>query len=127
MDFIHHLIYSVWTTAPNDKHRRDAMALYSVEPITDRISMIDIELFGIKRVGAVFLIRGGLTCLVDSGTPKEVKGLIRTLDAIGAFPPDILILTHSHWDHTQGTPTLRREAEKRGKPIKGYKGAKRRA
>lgn len=94
------------------------MALYSVEPITDRISMIDIELFGIKRIGAVFLIRGGLTCLVDAGTPKEVKGLIRTLDSIGAFPPDILILTHSHWDHTQGTPSLRREAEKRGKPIR---------
>jgi glyoxylase-like metal-dependent hydrolase (beta-lactamase superfamily II) len=94
------------------------MALYRMEPVTDHISMIDIELFGIKRAGAVFLIRGGLNCLVDSGTPKEVKGLIRTLDSIGAFPPDILILTHSHWDHTQGTPILRREAEKRGKPIK---------
>lgn len=94
------------------------MALFSIESINEHVSMIDIELFGIKRAGAVFLIRGGVSCLVDSGTPKEAKGLIKTLDSIGAFPPDILILTHSHWDHTQGTPTLCREAEKRSKPTK---------
>ena len=93
------------------------MALFSIESINDHVSMIDIELFGIKRAGAVFLIWGGLNCLVDSGTPKEAKGLIKALDSIGAFPPDILILTHSHWDHTQGTPILCREAANRGKKI----------
>ena len=94
------------------------MALFNIEPINDHISMIDIELFGIKRVGAVYLIKGGLSCLVDSGTPKEAKGLIKALDSIGVFPPDMLILTHSHWDHTQGSPILSREAKKRGKQIK---------
>ena len=94
------------------------MALFNIESINDHVSMIDIGLFGIKRVGAVFLITGGLNCLVDSGTPKEAKGLIKALDSIGAFPPDILILSHSHWDHTQGTPTLTREAEKRGKALR---------
>jgi len=48
---------------------------------------------------------------------KEAKGIIKTLDSMGAFPPDMIILTHSHWDHTQGVPTLCREAEKRGKKI----------
>jgi glyoxylase-like metal-dependent hydrolase (beta-lactamase superfamily II) len=36
---------------------------------------------------------------------------------MGSFPPDILILTHSHFDHSQGTPVLCREAEKRNKKI----------
>ena len=94
------------------------MAPFRIEPVNDHLSMIDIELFGIRRAGAVFLVRGGLSCLVDAGTSKEARGLIRTLDSIRAFPPDILILTHSHYDHTQGTPVLCREAEKRGHPIK---------
>jgi hypothetical protein len=68
------------------------MPQYTIETINNNISMIDIELFGIKRVCAVFLIRGGLSCLVDSGTKKEAKGLIQALDSLGAFPPDIIIL-----------------------------------
>jgi glyoxylase-like metal-dependent hydrolase (beta-lactamase superfamily II) len=93
------------------------MAPFSVEPIDDHVSMIDVELFGIKRVGAVFLISGGQSCLVDSGTRKEAKRLIQALDSVGAFPPDKIILTHSHWDHTQGVPTLSREAKACGKQI----------
>ncbi len=79
--------------------------------------MLDIGLFGIKRVGALYLLKGGRSCLIDSGTGKEARGLIRTLDANNAFPPDVIVLTHSHWDHTQGTPTLCREAHKRGNSI----------
>ena len=94
------------------------MAIYDIEQINEHVSMIDIGMFGIKRVGAVYLIKGAKSCLVDSGTQKEARGLIRTLDSIGAFPPDIMVLTHSHWDHTQGTPALRREASKRGRQIR---------
>ena len=93
------------------------MTQLNIEKINDNTWMIDIELFGIKRVGALYLIKGDVSCLVDSGTKKEAKGLIRILDSMGAFPPDKLILTHSHWDHTQGVPTLCRKAEARGKHI----------
>ena len=93
------------------------MAQFHIEKVNNHVSMIDIELFGIKRFGAVFLIQSGLTCLVDSGSSREAKGIIRTLDSIGAFPPDVLVLTHSHQDHTQGIPLLRREAKKRGRNI----------
>jgi len=90
----------------------------NLERINDNTTMIDMEMFGLKRVGAVYLVQAGLKCLIDSGTKKEAKNIVRTLDSIGAFPPDILVLTHSHWDHTQGTPMLCREAERRGKKIK---------
>ena len=93
------------------------MTQLSIDAASDDTSMIDIELFGVKRVCALYLIKSGKTCLVDSGTKKEAKGIIKALDSIGAFPPDMIILTHSHWDHTQGVPTFCREAEKRGKKI----------
>ena len=93
------------------------MTQLSIDAVNDNTSMIDIELFAVKRVCALYLIKSGKTCLVDSGTKKEAKGIIKALDSIGAFPPDMIILTHSHWDHTQGVPTFCREAEKRGKKI----------
>ena len=85
--------------------------------------MMDIELFGVKRVGAVYLIKGGRngkSCLVDTGTGKENKGIIQALDAVNAFPPDMIILTHSHWDHAQGVPGLCTEAQKRGRTIQAF-------
>jgi len=62
-------------------------------------------------------VKGDKTCILDSGTKKEAKGLINALDSVGAFPPDIIIITHSHYDHSQGVPAFCREAEKRGKKI----------
>ena len=93
------------------------MTQLSIDAVNDNTSIIDIELFGIKRVGALYLIKNGKTCLVDSGTKKEAKQIIKAFDSIGVFPPDMIILTHSHWDHTQGVPTFLLEAEKRGKKI----------
>jgi glyoxylase-like metal-dependent hydrolase (beta-lactamase superfamily II) len=36
---------------------------------------------------------------------------------MNAFPPDIIILTHAHWDHTQGVPFLRKKAAQQKKEI----------
>jgi glyoxylase-like metal-dependent hydrolase (beta-lactamase superfamily II) len=94
------------------------MPSIDMEKVNDHTWMLDIGLFGIKRVGALYLLKGERSCLIDSGTRKEAKGLIRALDAENAFPPDIIVLTHSHWDHTQGVPALCREAEKRGRSIR---------
>jgi glyoxylase-like metal-dependent hydrolase (beta-lactamase superfamily II) len=93
------------------------MSAPRIQSLNRHTTQIDLELFGIKRVGAAYLLRGERSCLVDSGTPGEVKGLIRALDSIDAFPPDLILLTHSHWDHSQGVPGLCRAARKRGKTI----------
>jgi len=93
------------------------MAQIGIETISENISMIDFELSGVKRIGALYLIKGDKTCLVDSGTKESAKKIIKGLDSVKSFPPDMIILTHSHWDHTQGVPTFCREAEKRGKKI----------
>jgi glyoxylase-like metal-dependent hydrolase (beta-lactamase superfamily II) len=93
------------------------MAQISIETINDHISMIDFELSGVKRVGALYLIKGDKTCLVDSGVKESAKRVVQALKSENLFPPDMIILTHSHWDHTQGVPTFCHEAEKMGKKI----------
>lgn len=94
------------------------MANENVVRINDNTMMIDYGLLDIKRVGAVYLVKAGQTCLIDSGTPEGAVNIVQALDSIDAFPPDMLILTHSHWDHSQGTPILCKEAEKRGKKLR---------
>lgn len=93
------------------------MAQIDIETINDNILMIDFELSGVKRIGALYLIKGAKTCLVDSGTKESSRRMIKALDSVNSFPPDMIILTHSHWDHTQGVPTFCREAKKRDKKI----------
>ncbi len=93
------------------------MTQVDIETINTHTSMIDMELFGLKRIGALYVIRGDKTCILDSGTKKEAKGIIKALDSMEAFPPDMIILTHSHWDHSQGVPTLLRAGKNRGKNI----------
>jgi len=48
------------------------MAQISIETVNDNISMIDFELSGIKRLGALYLIKGDeKSCLIDSGTKDD--------------------------------------------------------
>ena len=67
---------------------------------------------------AVYLIKGEKKCLIDGGTRNAASRIIKTLNNLNAFPPDIIILTHSHWDHTQAIPILRKKAAMEQKHIK---------
>ena len=93
------------------------MGAQNISEIDESIFLIDFELFGIRRAGAVYFLKADKSCLIDSGTRTEAKNIVKALDSMGSFPPDIIILTHSHFDHAQGTPVLCREAEKRNKKI----------
>ncbi|MFX1479875.1 MAG: MBL fold metallo-hydrolase, partial [Promethearchaeota archaeon] len=42
------------------------------------------------------------SALIDAAAPQEAKECIKKLENMGIIP-DILILTHSHWDHAAGT------------------------
>jgi glyoxylase-like metal-dependent hydrolase (beta-lactamase superfamily II) len=85
--------------------------------INENTILIDIGLDGVAGAAAVYLIEGDKKCLIDGGTRSEAHALVRTLREMGAFPPDIIILTHSHHDHAQGIPVLQREAARLGKRI----------
>ena len=92
-------------------------AIRETGKINDNTSLIDIGMMGVAGVTAMYLIEDEKKCLIDGGTRTEAKRIINTLKEMKAFPPDIIIVTHSHWDHTQAIPTLRREAARQGKAI----------
>jgi len=88
-----------------------------IQKINEHTTLIDIGLYGVAGVASVYLLEGERKCLIDSGSRKEANYLIKVLKSIDVFPPDLIIVTHAHYDHAQGIPILRREASKLGKKI----------
>ncbi|MGD9395990.1 MAG: MBL fold metallo-hydrolase [Candidatus Thorarchaeota archaeon] len=80
-------------------------------------SIIDIGYFDAAGTCSIYLIKGERTCIIDTGTAAEVPTLCKGLKAAKAYPPDIIALTHSHFDHCQGVPMLRELAANEGKEI----------
>lgn len=85
--------------------------------VNDDTTLIDIRMFGVPKITAIYLIESGKTCLVDAGTHTEARKILRQLKTLDIFPPDVIILTHSHWDHCQAIPFLCQRAKKEGKEI----------
>lgn len=85
--------------------------------INDDTTLIDIRMFGVPKITAIYLIESGKTCLIEGGTHTEARKIFRQLKELNAFPPDMIIITHSHWDHCQAIPFLSQRAKKEGKEI----------
>jgi glyoxylase-like metal-dependent hydrolase (beta-lactamase superfamily II) len=90
-------------------------AIRNSEKINEITTLIDIGMYGVAGATAVYLLEGDKTCLIDGGTRTEAKNIIKTLRQLGVFPPDIIIVTHSHYDHVQGIPLIKKEAAREGK------------
>ena len=80
-------------------------------------TLIDFGFSDVFGVGGVYLIESGKTCLIDSGTATGAPRIIKKLKELNVFPPDYILLSHSHWDHCQGVPLLREKAMKEQKSI----------
>jgi glyoxylase-like metal-dependent hydrolase (beta-lactamase superfamily II) len=85
--------------------------------INENTTLIDIGMFNSFGITAVYLVRGEKKCLIDGGTFANAPRLIKKLRELDAFPPDLIIVTHPHWDHMQGIPELRRGAYRQNKTI----------
>lgn len=85
--------------------------------INDNTTIIDTELFGVEAVQSSYLIEAGRKCLIDTAAHESAPILVRKLRELNAFPPDIIVLTHSHFEHSQGVNYIRGEAEKEGKEV----------
>lgn len=83
-------------------------------------TLIDAEMMGIPGIMSIYLIEAGKTCLIDSGTHIEARKTLKKLKGLNVFPPDLIIITHSHWDHVQAIPFLSQRAKKLGKEIEIY-------
>jgi len=85
--------------------------------INENTTLIDFGMLGVAGIGSLYLIESKETLLVDCGTRSDAPRIVRTLRKLNSFPPDNLVLTHSHFDHCQGIHHIRREAEKERKRI----------
>jgi glyoxylase-like metal-dependent hydrolase (beta-lactamase superfamily II) len=85
--------------------------------INEDTTLIDVMMLGQKGVIAMYLIESGKTCLIDGGVSIQAQHLMDILDKRDVFPPDIIIITHAHWDHTQAIPAFRKKAAELGKKM----------
>ena len=87
------------------------------DKINEDTTLVDIGMEGIYGLTAIYLIRGARKCLIDAGTRTDAPRLVKLLKELDAFPLDLIIITHPHWDHAQGIPFLRQEALRQGSKI----------
>lgn len=88
--------------------------------VTDNITLIDFKYEGVAGVGGVYLVEAGKSCLIDTGSKDGAVHVVKTLKELNAFPPDYVIITHSHWDHSQGVPLLRKKAKQKQKSFETF-------
>ncbi len=95
-------------------------AIRETGKINDNTTLIDCGMSGVAGTSAIFLVEAEKTCLIDTGGHAEVSRVIKTLKNLNAFPPDYAVLTHSHHDHSQGVPGLRKKAMKENKTFEVF-------
>ena len=75
----------------------------------------------IENAHAAYLIKteDGKNCLINPGSRSGARSIYEKLKTLNAWPLDRIIITHSHWDHTQGIIFFRKKAkEEKLSPIK---------
>jgi glyoxylase-like metal-dependent hydrolase (beta-lactamase superfamily II) len=79
---------------------------------------LDKEGNRIRNGHAAYLIKteDGANCLINSGSRSGAATVYESLKRLESWPLQKLILTHSHWDHTQGVIYLREKVEEEGLP-----------
>jgi len=69
-----------------------------INKIKENVFQLDFQIFG----STVYLVKeGGENILIDTSSEENKKGLLEDLEKLEITPEDIdiLVLTHSHWDH----------------------------
>jgi len=67
----------------------------------------------IENGHAAYLIKteDGKNCLINPGSRSGARSIYKKLKLLNAWPLDNIIITHSHWDHTQGVLFFREKVE----------------
>lgn len=82
--------------------------LESDSQINENCYQIDIQQWGVPRVGTVYVVKGEKIFLVDSGTSQTTEKVLKTLEEFKINPKTIntMIITHEHYDHGAGAAVL---------------------
>jgi len=74
--------------------------------ILEHTYLIDGNMVGIPRILSLYAVKGDKTALIDAGTSQSAELVVDALKNFDLFPVDCIIITHEHWDHTQGAAPL---------------------
>lgn len=74
--------------------------------ILENTYLIDGKLAGIPQILSLYVVKGDKIALIDAGTSQFVEDVVNSLKNLGLFPVDYIVITHEHWDHTQGAAPL---------------------
>jgi glyoxylase-like metal-dependent hydrolase (beta-lactamase superfamily II) len=85
--------------------------------ILENTYLIDGNMAGIPKILSLFVVKGKKSALIDSGTSQFAGNVVDQLKKFGLFPVDYIIISHEHWDHTQGCAPLLKAL---GKNVKVY-------
>jgi glyoxylase-like metal-dependent hydrolase (beta-lactamase superfamily II) len=69
-----------------------------------------LEIFRVKLgLNSCYLIRSKDVVMIDGGMPKKLKVFKKVLTILDINPSDIklIVLTHSHFDHSGSAPEIR--------------------
>jgi glyoxylase-like metal-dependent hydrolase (beta-lactamase superfamily II) len=94
-------------------------AIRKKERINENTFLIDTVHEGVRGGYSVYLIKSsdGRHCLIDGGTKPSAPLIYNRLKELGGWPVQKIVVTHSHWDHTQGIAYLREQAARTGDHI----------
>ncbi|MHA1939473.1 MAG: MBL fold metallo-hydrolase [Candidatus Thorarchaeota archaeon] len=87
-------------------------AIREPRKINEDTTLIDFGMRGVAGFGGVYLVEAGKSCLIDAGTKEYAKNIVRYLRDTKKGLPDYVLLSHSHYDHSQGVHSLRKFAAK---------------
>ncbi len=71
--------------------------------ITDKISIIDSPLSGMRRVLGTYLVKGEKTAVIDPGPTNQTLGVLDALRSHGIKELEAVLLSHIHLDHGGGS------------------------
>jgi glyoxylase-like metal-dependent hydrolase (beta-lactamase superfamily II) len=71
--------------------------------INDVYYLIDGMTMGMPKFLSIYIIENnGKRLMIDVGETLKTRKIVKKLKELNLFPVDIIVLTHSHWDHAQG-------------------------
>ena len=71
--------------------------------VNDIYYLIDGMTMGMPKFLSIYIIENnGKRLMIDVGETLKTRKIVKKLKELNLYPVDIIVLTHSHWDHARG-------------------------
>jgi len=76
--------------------------------INENCYLIDGMLMRLPKFLSIYILENnGMRLMIDAGEAMKARKIVKKLKDFGLYPIDKLILSHSHWDHSQGVNKIK--------------------